>query len=211
MIDKCACIHLQANELERHSFPFDVLKIPLNGIYFLFEKGETSHGQDRIVRVGTHTGDKRLRPRLKEHFIKENKDRSIFRKNIGRAFLNEHNDPFLKCWDLKLTTRKARAEHSTQIDFDYQNRLEKKISQYIRDNFSFSVLEVQNKEDRLEFESKLISTISWCEDCKPSDNWLGNKSPKEKIVRSGLWLVNELYKTPFDADGMERFKSLAKN
>ena len=44
---------------------------------------------DRIVRIGTHTGENQLRSRLMQHFVKENKNRSIFRKNIGRCFF-EH-------------------------------------------------------------------------------------------------------------------------
>jgi len=45
-------------------------------------------------------------------------------------------------------------------------------------------------------ESKMISTVSLCEGCQPSDRWLGLFSPKPKIRESGLWLVNELYKEP---------------
>jgi len=210
MTDECASVHRLANELERHSFPFDESKIPLNGIYFLFQKGEKAHKQDRIVRIGTHTGDNQLRSRLKQHFLNENKDRSIFRKNIGRALLNQCNDRFLKYWELDLTTRKAKEKYSSLIDFDYQKSIESQVSQYIQDNFSFSVFEVKSREERLEIESKLISTVSWCEECNPSNDWLGNSSPKEKIVKSGLWLANELYKTPFDAVGIEHLSGLIK-
>jgi len=42
----------------------------------------------------------------------------------------------------------------------------------------------------------MISTVSLCWECRPSERWLGRWSPKEKIRDSGLWLVNELYKTP---------------
>lgn len=45
-------------------------------------------------------------------------------------------------------------------------------------------------------ESRVISTVSLCNDCTPSATWLGNFSPKEKIRESGLWIVNELYKEP---------------
>jgi len=76
-------------------FPFCEDQIPLNGIYILFEKGELAHNTDRIVRIGTHTGINQLRSRLKQHFIVENKDRSIFRKNIGRALLNKNHDDFI--------------------------------------------------------------------------------------------------------------------
>jgi hypothetical protein len=49
----------------------------------MFEAGESGHGTDRIVYVGTHTGPGNLPARLAEHFVRENKDRSIFRGNIG--------------------------------------------------------------------------------------------------------------------------------
>lgn len=87
-------LHQIFNKQKRYYFPFDdfINEIPKNGIYIIFEKGERYKNLDRIVRVGTHTGNNQLRSRLKQHFIKENKNRSIFRKNIGRCFLNiEHN------------------------------------------------------------------------------------------------------------------------
>jgi hypothetical protein len=208
MSTECTKIHKITNSLERHGFPFDETRIPLNGIYVLFQKGEEAHGQDRIVRIGTHTGDNQIRPRLKQHFLSENKDRSIFRKNIGRALLKKQNDPFLQFWELDLTTRKAKDNYSQQIDFDYQQKIEGQVSEYIRENFSFSVFEVAGKEERLEIESKLISTVSWCDECKSSSTWLGNSSPKEKIVQSGLWLVNELYKTPCNASDLEHLSRL---
>jgi len=208
MSNECAEVHKLTNNLERHSFPFEKSKIPFKGIYVLFEKGEKAHGYDRIVRIGTHTGNNQLFLRLQQHFLKENKDRSIFRKNIGRALLNKQNDPFLKFWEIDLTTRKAKDKYSNLIDFAYQQIIEKQVTAYIRDNFSLTVFEVTSKQKRIEVESKLISTVSWCDECKPSDNWLGNSSPKEKIVRSGLWLVNELYKTPFDSKDIKTFADL---
>jgi len=89
------------------SYPFELDKIPQNGIYFLFEKGEIAHGYRRIVRVGTHTGENQLRNRLSQHFFNENKDRSIFRKNVGRAILSKNCDPYLSVWELDFTTRKV--------------------------------------------------------------------------------------------------------
>lgn len=89
------------------------------------------HGRDRIVRLGTHTGNNQLRSRLKQHFLTENKDRSIFRKNIGRALLNKRNDLFLKYWELDLTSRKAKNQYSSLIDFDYQKRIEKEVYYYL--------------------------------------------------------------------------------
>lgn len=204
----CASLHRLFNNLERFTFPFGVGRIPRNGIYILFEAGEQAHGEDRIVRVGTHTGDNQLRPRLQQHFIKENKDRSIFRKNIGRAILNRAGDPFLEQWNWDLTTRKAKDTYGHLVNWRKQETVEKRVTAYIQGHFSFVVFEVANKDERLSLESKIISTVSWCDDCYPSSQWLGLHSPKAKIRQSGLWLVNQLYKEPLSEGEFVRLENL---
>jgi len=196
MSQLCHELHQLFSHLPRLRFPFDESGIPLNGIYIVFEQGESGHGTDRIVRVGTHTGDNQLRSRLIEHFVNENKDRSIFRKNIGRAFMNRSGDPFLKQWNLDLTTRREREKYQNVIDFNKQKQVEKQVTEYIRGHFSLAVFRVDEKQRRLDLESKIISTVSWCEECFPSESWLGLHSPKVKIRQSGLWNVNELHKQP---------------
>jgi hypothetical protein len=89
MSEICASLHKKLASLSRYAFPFHASMLPYNGIYVLFESGETGHGTDRIVRIGTHTGDGQLPSRLQQHFLDANKDRSIFRKNIGRALLTQ--------------------------------------------------------------------------------------------------------------------------
>jgi hypothetical protein len=175
-------------------FPYDITRLPYNGIYVIFEKGETAHGFDRIVRVGTHTGINKLRSRLKEHYITENKDRSIFRKNIGRAILNLRSDTFLEQWNFDLTTSVKKNKYKDIVEIDKKIKVEKEVSRYIQNNISFTVFEMKDKDIRLSFEPKIISTISLCDECHSSENWLGLHSPKEKIRNSGLWLENELYK-----------------
>jgi len=207
MSEACGVLHKWFNGLKILSFPFDESAIPLNGIYVLFEKGEFSHGVNRIVRIGTHTGRNQLRSRLRQHFINENKDRSIFRKNIGRALLNRDRDPFLGQWERDLTPHEARVALSPQTDLEKQKEVERRVTRYIQGNFSFVVFRVDEKEKRLELESKLISTVSLCEECVPSSAWLGLSSPKEKIRESGLWLVNELYKKPMTDQDLEKLRS----
>ena len=204
----CKQLHKIFNSLKRISFPFNEEEIPLNGIYILFEKGEKAHNRDRIVRVGTHTGENQLRSRIKQHFIHENKDRSIFRKNIGRAILNKNKDDFIKQWEIDLTTRDSKDRFSNLIDFEKQKQIEKLVTKYIQENFSFVVFEIEDRDERLKFESKMISSISLCGECKPSCDWLGNYSPKEKIKESALWLVNELYKEPFSKGELEKLKGI---
>lgn len=204
----CTEIHEIFNDLKEYSFPFNEKEIPKNGIYILFEKGEKFNDLKRIVRIGTHTGDNQLQSRLKQHFIKENKDRSIFRKNIGRALLNKENDSFLNQWELDLTTRANKEKYSKQIDFQKQQSIEKRVSEYIHNNFSFVVFEVLEKEQRLKIESRIISTVSNCTNCKPSENWLGLSSPKKKIKDSGLWLVNELWKQSLSENELSELKKI---
>jgi hypothetical protein len=162
------------------------------------------------VRIGTHTGENQLRSRLWQHFVNENKDRSIFRKNIGRALLNKARDPFLKSWEIDLTPKKSKDKNSKFIDFDKQKKVEQRVTRCLQDNFSFVVFEIADQEKRLELESKIISTVSSCTKCKPSKNWLGLFSPKEKIRKGGLWLVNELYKEPLSDKDMTELKRILK-
>ena len=204
----CHTMHQKFASMKRYRFPFNENDIPKNGIYILFEKGETDHGTERVVRVGTHTGDRRLVSRLKEHFIKENKDRSIFRKNIGRAFLSRKYDAFLEQWNWDLTTRKNKDKLLPLLDIEKQRQIEYEVSQYIQENFSFTVFEVCSKEQRLDLESKIISSISLCNECKPTDDWLGNSSPIDKIRKSGLWLVQGLYKQPLDLEELNSMISV---
>ncbi|PKO04039.1 MAG: hypothetical protein CVU41_19085 [Chloroflexi bacterium HGW-Chloroflexi-3] len=208
MIEVCPELHRILDHLPHNHFPFDDALIPLNGIYILFEDGEIAHGTNRIVRIGTHTGKDQLRSRLKQHFILENKDRSIFRKNIGRALLNKENDPFLEKWELDLTTRAAKDNFRFQIDHEKQKQVERQVSDYIQSHFWFVAFPVPQKEDRLILESRIISTVSLCPSCRPSPNWLGLFSPKEKIRESGLWIVNELYKQPLTQLEFENLKRM---
>ena len=211
MTNTCHEIHQIFHQLTRLRFPFEKSHIPPNGIYILFEKGEYGHGVERIVRVGTHTGNGQLPSRLRQHFIVENKDRSIFRKNIGRAFLNADNDTYLPIWNLDMTTRKAKETQGHRIIPARQQQIEKRVSAYLQENLSFVVFPVENKSDRLRLESKIISTVSLCQNCHPSTIWLGLMSPKRKIRESGLWLVNELYKESLSIVELRELQDIVEN
>jgi Predicted EndoIII-related endonuclease len=55
---------------------------------------------------------------------------------------------------------------------------------------------------------QILKLKTLCQKCKPSENWFGLYSPKEKIKKSGLWLVNELYKVPLSDKDIEELKNL---
>jgi hypothetical protein len=78
----------------------------------------------------------------------------------------------------------------------------------MRENFWFVVISAPKKETRLMLESRIISTVSRCPDCRPSAGWLGRYSPKDKIRERGLWLVNELYKEPLTPAEFESLKKM---
>jgi len=206
MSEICKNLHEIFNQMVTLRFPILNANIPKNGIYIIFEKGEKSHNTNRIVRVGTHTGNNQLRSRLHQHFVNEKKDRSIFRKNIGRCILKKTGDPFIKYWELDLTSRSAREKYTGLIDMEKQKNIERKVTKYLHKNCSFTVFKVPDKETRLSFESKIISTISLCNGCKSSDNWIGQYSPISKIRESGMWLVQGLYKEPLNRSDLDLLK-----
>ena len=203
-------LHQLANSQKRFSFSFhqSLIEIPKNGIYFIFEKGERYKDLDRIVRVGTHTGHNQLSPRLYQHFIMENKNRSIFRKNIGRCFLNKDNNSYLNLWELDITSRVNKNENLKRVDIVFEKQIESRISEYFRTNLSFCVFQIDSKSDRLFWESKIASSLAKAPDTIPSANWLGNYSPKDKIKQSGLWQVNGLSEDILTESEFEQLKEI---
>lgn len=144
MSEACQYLHEILSEWPCYRAGFDVTAIPQNGLYFLFEKGERGHGKDRIVRVGTHSGQNNLAKRISEHLFAANKDRSIFRKHIGRCLLTRENDSFLTQWNIDLTPRLAKDKHGSRIDKNRLLQVEKSVTKYMNANFSFVILEVKN-------------------------------------------------------------------
>jgi len=196
----CQQLHTLLREGKRFDFSMGYKAIPLNGIYIMFENGEHAHSGDRIVRVGTHTGNNQLKSRIFQHYENENKNRSIFRKNIGRALLYRESNPYLSTWNLDTTTKAKKELYAELIDGAFEKKVEKEISDYIQTNLSFCLLSIPTKEERLYYETRLIGTVSNCSECAPSLVWLGSFSPVDKIRQSGLWQVMGLYSKPLDTD-----------
>lgn len=206
-------LHRFFNERRRFYFPFDnqLTYIPKNGIYLIFENGEKYKDWDRIVRIGTHTGDDQLRSRLKQHFVKENKNRSIFRKNVGRCILNRDRDHYLDRWELDSTSKPDRERNAELIDIEFEKTIERQISLYVQNNLSFTAFQVNSRSERLFWESRLVSTLSTTLDFMPSETWFGRQSTKDKIRRYGLWQVNELTKTPLSLEEWRKLKTSIAN
>jgi hypothetical protein len=88
----CAWLHQQIEVLPLIRFPFDMKHLPLDGIYFFYEKGEIwGHGDSRtsnnnnkprIVRIGTHK-DGNFKSRIAEHFLLDENEKVNFTANTS--------------------------------------------------------------------------------------------------------------------------------
>ncbi len=205
---ECEWLHTTLKDQPQIHFPFDLEGLPRNGIYFFYEDGETwGHGGElpRIVRVGTHRQGN-FRSRIADHFLigrkielsrmrPAPKDRSIFRKNLGRAILNQSRSKYVKTWEVDFTTRTNREHKGALRNLELEAKVEAEITEVLRTRFSFRFVEVREEDARLGskgLEAKLIGTLSRCGTCTSSENWLGRHSPVRKIRESGLWQVQHL-------------------
>lgn len=196
MSEACHALHATCARLPRHRFDFAPANLAGNGLYVLFEQGEQGHGDDRIVRIGTHRRQGGLVSRLREHFLNANKDRSIFRKNVGRCLLVSRQDPFLSQWELDLTSRLNRQRFGPMLDAEKQLEVEAEVSDYIKNRLSFAVIPVNGREDRLKLEAGLIGTVAQCSECRSSATWTGLHSPKTTIREYGLWQEQHVTSQP---------------
>jgi len=205
MSEKCKWLHETLEELPLIKYPFKLEFLPLSGIYFFYEEEETwGHGGNklRIVRIGTHKRNN-FRNRISEHFlINERKmdfdkskpklaDRSIFRKNIGKALLNRNKDPYLKIWEIDFLPKDNRVRYGDLRDIEKEKSIERQITEIFRNKFFFRFIIIENEDERIGskgLESKLIGTVSTkCNKCKPSKHWLCNYSPKK--TNKSIWTL----------------------
>lgn len=208
--DKVMVLHMLFNSLPR----LDWTKIDQisyhNGIYVMFEKGESYYGLDRIVRIGTHYSQNRLQARLKYHFIVEDADGSIFRKNIGRVFLNNTNKAYLRVWDIDMRKPENEAKYGHLVDKKLEADVERKISEYLRNNITFVCFPVNEKAERRRLEEGMIALLNKHPWFGPSSRWLGLGSPVPEIARSGLWNIQGLDGKPLSDEELERIKWLTR-
>ena len=217
MSEICKWLHECLDGLPLINYPFELEKLPKNGIYFFYENDEIwGHGGSslRVTRVGTHKQGN-FRSRIKDHYLfDESKmnfekdklkpsDRSIFRKNIGRALLNKKKDKYLKMWEIDFTYKEARNSLGHIRDINKEKAIECNITRILRENFSFRFLVIDKQYERMGsqgLESTLIGAIARCNLCETSDSWLGNYSPVDKIRSSGLWQVQHLEANEINED-----------
>lgn len=190
-------LHDIFNVLRRFSYPYQKKRgknwiVPRNGIYVFYSKGEEyanpqGYLQDRIVRIGIHTKDSekgtqrgnRLFSRLDQHF-KGNMEASSFRRFVGDSLQNKHKQPI--------------------------SDIEKEVSTYMRENFSFVVFEVETQKEREDWEEKLTSTLGQAgkDGLISFPNWLGKYSSNANVKTSGLWQSDEMNGTPLNLKELQQ-------
>ena len=203
-------LHLLFNSCPRYHWN-DIEDIPFkDGIYVLFERNEIFKGLDRIVLVGSNPYGMSLTQRLKDHFIRESKEASIVRKNIGRSFLNADSSPYLKIWNKNMTHMTTREEFGHLIDIKLEERVERVVSDYLRSSFSFALIPVESNEEKLRIEEGIIATLISDKSFKAGEKWFGFYSPIAEIAENGLWNVEGLYGEPLNAGELEKVKYLTR-
>lgn len=193
---ECFKLHKLFNSMPRFNWnTIDSINFN-NGIYILFERGEKYCDMDRIVRIGTHNKDGGLHNRLKNHFLSENKDGSIFRKNIGIALLNNSKHPYLTAWKVDTSKPENVVRLGNSFDPIMQKEIEKNVTKYMREKFTFVAFPVNSEPERLRLEKGIIATLSKSPDFKASADWFGRFSTEIRIVQSGMWLKQGLDGSP---------------
>lgn len=196
---RCLRLHQLLATLPRYTWE-ETDEVPFrNGIYLVFEEGEIYQGMPRMVRVGTHKAPDRLRKRLRDHFVRENHNRSIFRKNIGKALLNRDGDPYLAIWSLDT----SRPPYRGMEDPHREREMEQEVSRYLRTHMTFSAFEVETQEQRLRLEEGIIASLHQTEDFQAGSSWPGRFSPEKEIRKSGMWLKQGLDGVPLGDEELE--------
>lgn len=215
MSDLYDYIHQFFNEQQRFSFPYDKKEIERitdsNGLYVLFEKGESSKGFDRIVRIGSHDGKNRLVKRLKDHFMSSVQRNSIFRKHIGRCLLTIENDEYIENWNKPFKKIIDKVRYKDFVDLHYEKKYEELITDHICVNLSFTLIpRIYDSKQRDRIEEGLIASLAQSTIRTSSVSWLGNNHPDKRIRDAKIWNIEYLNGQPISPIEFEELKNAIK-
>ncbi|AZQ66937.1 hypothetical protein EF888_07160 [Silicimonas algicola] len=175
---------------------------PRRGVYFFFEPGEHRDAAStdyRVVRVGTHALTSKSRTTLWKRLGQHrgttsppggNHRGSIFRLLVGEALLNRDASLSVDSWGQGSSAsgelRAKEREH------------EMKVSEYLG-GMTLLFVDVPDDPGResgrgiLERNSiALLSSYVEPTSDQPSSHWLGHRSGRERVRRSGLWNNNHV-------------------
>ncbi len=200
-VERAMVFHDLASNLPRFDGRFVAGDLPANGVYLMFEAGETIERDggsvERIVRVGTHRADGGLARRLRRHYAGR-KGNSVLRRHLGGALLAHAHpgDAMLTAW------------HSQRV-VPFPD-VEVAVSEALRDRFTFCCLRVDDASERLDLERGLIARLAKHLIGAPSESWLGHHAISPAIRSSGLWNTLPTGSVPIDGEGIDRLVRLAR-
>ncbi len=180
---------------------------PTRGVYFFYERSEARSGTgagQRVVRVGTHGlkigSQSTLWSRLSQHRGSSrsgigNHRGSIFRLLLGKAIAKRSDIPLPESWGVAGTAREAARKLSVDrvAINEAEAGIEARVSEYIG-QMPFLWLNVNDapgpNSSRGLIERNAIALLSGYSSPasdRPSTEWLGHYSDRERVRRSGLW------------------------
>lgn len=197
--DHTATVHALAATLPRYRFPVSRRETPASGVSLLFEEGEVALAGDstveRIVHVGTHTGEGRLARRLGIHASGDRRG-SVLRLHLGGALLARDAPG-----DQRLTTWYGDKRAPTPD-------VEEAVSALLRERFTVCCIPVTDRDERLELERGLIALLAQRPLGPPSEGWLGRHAFRLEIRRSGLWNTDHVDAKPMGEGGLKRLEAI---
>lgn len=193
---------------------------PNRGVYFFFEPAEYRADimtASRVVRIGTHALKSGSRTtvwkRLSQHrgTLKPfggNHRGSIFRLLVGQALMTRNPSLAIGSWEDKRLSSMDVGE--------VERPLEQAVSKFLAET-TLLVLpildgaEPDSLRGLIERNSiALLSSSTTDSVDKPSADWLGSYSNREKVLKSGLWNNNHVDET-YDPDFLNVMESLVSN
>lgn len=180
-------IHRIVQTLPKYNY-LTIDQVPFEeGVYFMVDKNEEFCGYPRIVRVGTHKGDGRLKKRLGQHFMTEDKNGSILRKYVGSALLSQNKDDYLKIWEYNSRSTKVYKQWQSDININKERATELRVSKYLRESINFYCIDIKQSAERLKFKESVLRSLYDDESFRATESWLGGFNPELHIGTYGLW------------------------
>ena len=204
-------IHEAASKLPRYRFD-KLTKIDVeNGLLIVFEEGEKYGEYDRIVYVGINQKSGRLPGRVQE-FISGKKDGVVLRKYIGEALLRKDRHPYSRIWAKDSSSPEGRRKIGTFFDSQIQEETEARVTSYLNEHMSFSVVEIPNSTRRKLLQDEFVLTLKEAYSQLPaSSTWLGRYHSDLKIRATALWMVGNERARPFNNEEVETFLKEIQN
>lgn len=198
-------IHEAVSKLPRYRFDDSTEINVKNGLLVVFEDGEKYGEYDRIVYVGINKKSGRLPGRVQE-FISGKKDGVVLRKYIGEALLLRDKDPYVRIWAKDASSPEKLRRIGTFYDPKKEAATEIRVSSYLKEHMSFSVIEINNSKNRTLAQNGLVTTLKDAYSQYPiSTTWLGRYNPDLKIRTNALWMKGNDQARPFSGEELGYF------